>query len=655
MKRVQGRDDVIQIIQTARSTGEIPDLSRAVLNAADLSGLDLSGVNFTRAQLTNARLNNAILVGATLVKADLTFADLQGANFSGADLSNADLRETNHTEAVFKGAKIDKTLGISREQANFLALSITGGRTKNSIRTYEANLRTEANIYSTRTSDSPYLPPVLPYRWEALKREADKRRVPLKPLIKPVPEAIHRIQRELQRIRDTGMGRLYVVSGVTGAGKTTFLNSLDLFLDETIDIKNISLKTIENSEVVESALEGLKRSLDHFSIVILEGRENPGKLKNDELDILLATLNTDFRTDIGSKTLFVIPTTAPTIGERIGERAATIGGMTSPSSLHYIFAGPDKNEYYAITDGTFRALNESRTLNDYGVTDDTANGIAQSSKSIGSFIEGCYEEIIAQRDRLQTLTSSVKRKRLHLWMVFCSYEDDARINYNTIRSLTVGDFQHVQVKRLLIGDSKQVRFWENRQETFAQAALYLDLRLMYLPLRTVTAILTAYGHEEIVKHLKDLDLVDREATRARAQESLEGTALGAFLAGKEFTDPDLTRRRLTEQQQQVFQEAAKFFSKDEKTFNALVAETLRDHYGKPDQQIVTELALTETGSLIADIGIVTPSDVFCLELKWRSTPLVDSEIIRQTAGRVQEFVQELPELRNLLNQRLPLT
>lgn len=648
------REEVVQRIQQAHIDGEPLDLSHAKLHSADLSNLDLSDAILTGASLTSANLTNARLLRASLVKADLTFATLHGTDFSGADLSLADLREADFEGAVFIGAKLDKVKGISRENAAALSASLSNERTRDSIRAYEAELRSSVNIHTSRPNP-PNLPPhSLPYRWEGLKREAAKKGVPLKPLIKPIPEAIRRIEKELQRIEDTGMGRLCVVSGYTGAGKTTFLNSLDLFIEQDIRISNIKLRTINTTEDVENALRSV--SIDHriFSIIILEGRENPGKLKDEEIDILLGTLNSFFRSDEGAKTLFVIPTTSPTIADRIGERAATIGGMTSQSSYHYVFTGPSKNEYYSITDATFRALNESRTLNDYGVTDEVAQGVAQSSKSIGVFLEGCEDEIQNLKEELQKLSANIKRKRIHLWMVFCSYEDDPRINYNTIRSLTVGDLQQVQIKRLLIGDSKQVRFWEENQASFAQAGLYLDLRVLYLPLRTASSIITAYGYKELVEHLKRKDLVDREATRARAQESLNGTALGAFLRGKGFADPDLTRRRLTEQQQDVFREAAQFFSKDERLFNAMLADTIRDWYSEPDCQVVTELALNATGSLIADIGVVTQTEVYCLEVKWRSTVLHESEVARQTAGRVKEFVEELPELRRLIDKKLPL-
>jgi hypothetical protein len=61
------------------------------------------------------------------------------------------------------------------------------------------------------------------------------------------------------------------------------------------------------------------------------------------------------------------------------------------------------------------------------------------------------------------------------------------------------------------------------------------------------------------------------------------------------------------------------------------------------------LPLNDEGSLLADIAVVTPTDIYCLEVKWRSALLSDGEVIRLTAGRVHEFARELPELRMLLD------
>ncbi len=84
--------------------------------------------------------------------------------------------------------------------------------------------------------------------------------------------------------------------------------------------------------------------------------------------------------------------------------------------------------------------------------------------------------------------------------------------------------------------------------------------------------------------------------------------------------------------------------------NAFIADALRDLHKVPEDKITTELPLNDTKTLITDIAVVTPTDIYCLEVKWRSSVLYEGEVIRQTAGRVKEFAENLPELKKLLDR-----
>lgn len=523
------------------------------------------------------------------------------------------------------------------------------------IRGRESRLRSEAEIRIPEPSTYNFPPLIFPQRWELLKAETDKRKVPLKPLIMPVQQALVEVEKERRQIVETGMGRLFIVSGVSGSGKSTFLNSLDLFIDG-VSIHTITLRAIDSGEVVEDKLAALRREKSKLAVVVLEGKESPGALKSEEIDILLTTLNSDFRRDSGRQTLFVVPTTSQVVAQSISQRAADIGGMTTRSRPFYVFGGPHRNDYEQITDRTLRALNESRGLLDYGITTETVKGLIESSESIGQFMISCYEEIKRQQDALKATAFEVKRKNLHLWMVFCSYEEDNRRNYDIIRSLTTSNYQYAQVGRMLVGDSNDIKFWEGKQAAFALAAQYLDLRVMYLPMRTANSIVRAYGNKELLDKLKKVEfedgeaIVKREMVRMTAQQSIEGTAIFAYLRNLEFIERDIVQRnKPSEKQKLLFKEFMKI--SNDKDLNALVAQVLRDSVKIPDYKVYTELSVAdESNRLITDIAVVTPTDIYCLEFKWRSSLLADSEIIRQTVSRVKDFAVQLLELRNILGR-----
>jgi hypothetical protein len=197
-------------------------------------------------------------------------------------------------------------------------------------KTYEGRLRNNVEIYTEKPTNPKFPSLVFPYRWERLKAIADTKKISLKPLIVPVYEGIKEIDEQLQRVEETGMGRLFIICGESGSGKTTFLNSLGYFIDD-LYIKSVTMKNIDSTDLVQTTLDAAGRELDQKSLIVLEGKETPGALKDDEIDNLLAALNIDFRTDSGSSTLFVIPTPSQAVANSISQRAAAVGKMTSPN------------------------------------------------------------------------------------------------------------------------------------------------------------------------------------------------------------------------------------------------------------------------------------------------------------------------------------
>lgn len=274
------REQVIRILEEAQKSGSSPDLSGYELSGKDLSKLDLNKVNLSGAKLVGANLQGCMLAFADLSRANCHLADFSGADLTGADLSDADLRYTNLQNADFSAANLYKTQLQGCEHSNQLEIitALGGKGTKKAVKKLEAKNRTDVILEIDRISPQALPPiPILPLRWERLRIEAEKKNVPLKPLIYPVSEALNEIKKELRWIEQTRAGKLLVLSGLTGSGKTTFLNSLDLFIDDVV-INTISIKAIDSRETIEDKLSLLKRDATKYSVVILEGKETKGSL-----------------------------------------------------------------------------------------------------------------------------------------------------------------------------------------------------------------------------------------------------------------------------------------------------------------------------------------------------------------------------------------
>lgn len=130
-------------------------------------------------------------------------------------------------------------------------------------------------------------------------------------------------------------------------------------------------------------------------------------------------------------------------------------------------------------------------------------------------MENCHNAIMSKRQKITNKFGNVRHKRIHLWMVFCTEQSDMRRSYDVIRSLTIGDYHAPQNSRLLSGESKEVREWHNNVANFNLATSALDLRIMYLPVRTAISIVTSYAPADILKKFKDQDLIKRKSPRYR--------------------------------------------------------------------------------------------------------------------------------------------
>ena len=111
------RQEVLDIIEKARSENiridlRDADLEGANLRDADLRSVDLRSANLYGTDLRSADLRYDNLEGADLRSADLRSADLRGADLEGADLRYANLEGADLRSADLTGAYLTHCKGI---------------------------------------------------------------------------------------------------------------------------------------------------------------------------------------------------------------------------------------------------------------------------------------------------------------------------------------------------------------------------------------------------------------------------------------------------------------------------------------------------------------------------------------------------------------
>lgn len=111
------REEIITLLDLARTEGQLPsfkgqDLSRMNLSKLDLSRIDLSECNLTEADLAYSDLSFTNLSQAKLNNASLQFANLKGANLSRAELSGADLTTALFGKTILGDVDLSNVNGL---------------------------------------------------------------------------------------------------------------------------------------------------------------------------------------------------------------------------------------------------------------------------------------------------------------------------------------------------------------------------------------------------------------------------------------------------------------------------------------------------------------------------------------------------------------
>jgi hypothetical protein len=139
----------------------------------------------------------------------------------------------------------------------------------------------------------------------------------LRTIISPVDETLKVIDERFTDMRAAGRGGLMILRGETGAGKSTFLNTVGLFRTGVVTDR------IGGGEDVAELLQGWERTAEP-RIIVLEGREALGEVSRASLEASMHAINSFVRSEAGRDTLIVWPTNTDDLTLDLGEIATAL-------------------------------------------------------------------------------------------------------------------------------------------------------------------------------------------------------------------------------------------------------------------------------------------------------------------------------------------
>lgn len=460
----------------------------------------------------------------------------------------------------------------------------------------------------------------LPRRWEFLEQRAVAAQVDPAEIVERVDDAANRVDELLRRVRDGGGGVIEVFYGLSGSGKTTFLQTLNRFFD------NIRVSTFSKDRplqelpvfILSDVIPGETRN----RVVLIDRRDNPTAADLEQVEETFGNLLNTFR-EPGGAAVILWPITKTDSANTVAEAAWVVGrdSMADESSRgQYHFQGVPKAKYWDLADNTSRSLTGDG-LEAYGLTKEIITTVLPSCDTISDFFGRVTQHANAEQDRTWSVLKA--RSTPHLWVALPG--DDLKLLNATADALTQGIQSKVDIDKIgeLIGQADEsiiyVSEWKERRGKLAHLLRAIDTRLFGIPPNVSVAAIRAFGDAALKSKLKQT-AINQEAAKTAMKAS---RLYKAILREAEIeTAPFAGSRRIGQETIDDFLRVQTIASKDDKPLNkalaALIEVCLADD--APQLSVIAEKKSLPGSGLQPDILIeLRPGEYICIEPTWRTS------------------------------------
>jgi len=477
----------------------------------------------------------------------------------------------------------------------------------------------------------------LPRRWEILEQRAGEVDADPSGIVERVDDAAARVDTLLRRVRDGGGGVIEVFFGLSGSGKTTFLQNLPRFFD------GISVSTFDKQrplrELPEFVKSGHVPGASKNRIVLVTRRDNPSAADLASVEEMFAELLEVFR-EPGGAAVVLWPITKPESADFISKKAWEVGRDSmadAESNGQYRFTGVPPAKYWDIADNTSRTITGDG-LEAFGVMPEDATEMLVKSETISDF----FAAALAHADKQRADTWSILRERasVHLWVVLPG--DDLKLLNATADALTQGTKSKIDIDKigelidrpdqntLYVADRKQ------RRGKLAHLLRAIDVRLFGFPPNVSLAAVRSFGDEALKARLKQpATTLDASKSAMRASRLYK-----AILAEAGVSTPSYAgARRLGQETIDEFLRIQGVASSDDKPLNKALGDLLAACLSEdaPDLNVVSEKKSVPRSTLQPDIRIELRSgEYICLEPTWRTSGVGVKDEVKAAQNTLSE-------------------
>jgi hypothetical protein len=423
----------------------------------------------------------------------------------------------------------------------------------------------------------------------------------LRTIIAPVEETLALIDGRFGDMRAAHRGGLMILRGETGAGKSTFLNTIGLFRTGVVTERVAGPDDVD--EVLKrTPITAVPR------IIVLEGREALGEVSRSALEAAMHAINSFVRTAAGRDTLVVWPTNTDDLTVDLAETATSLGaealfGVGEPFEH---FSGPSKSDFVAIAERTVAALNEGASLAALGISEARARELEEEAPTIGRYLALVRQELIKNGTRVRRLLPA---EQARMWAVVVAPEADG-----DVAALTRRGYAYADIDRLMTSTGANiVDELKKHPDEVGILGTVLDARILYLDMVTVLAVARQFGDDQLHALMQGLGMSTQKDTSAR--DRIVSSELGLVLGGESLG----TRRRGSkpgDNTQAAFRNLAEIARNNDGACNRAIGAALVD--AGLVESMETERALGTNQTFFSDLYVVRGGDPVRIEFMWRA-------------------------------------
>jgi DNA (cytosine-5)-methyltransferase 1 len=395
-----------------------------------------------------------------------------------------------------------------------------------------------------------------------------------------------------------------ILRGDTGAGKTTFLNTVGLFR------RAVVTERIAGGEDIPTALRAVLPTANP-RILVLEGREALGEVSAASLEAAIHAINIFVRSEAGRETLVAWPTNTDALTAALAEIASAVGGeaLVGVDEPARQFTGPPRTDYVRIAERTVERLNDGASLADLGISEEQATKLANKASTIGLYLALIRRTLIKNGEIVRRLLPA---EQFRLWIVVIAGNDPEP----DVAALTRGGEAHADIARLMTSTGANVvKELKRYPEQVGILGTVLDAKILHLDIVTALALARSFGDAQLHALMRAEGLSTQANPRALAR--LEASDLGLILSHQSLG----TRRRGPPPRsptRMAFQRLASIASRNDSACNrALGVGLVRSRLGIQEFGVEVELGTQLTYK--SDLLIVQDDQAIRIEVMWRST------------------------------------